>query len=70
MILKFSGFIPEEDLIGRVMGPDTLGGFTYVRAVLHSPADHPGNTVCMMHPLPPDETRIARDVWGQVRVTF
>lgn len=69
MILKFDKIIPEEELIGRVMGPDTVGGFSYVTAVLHSPEDHPGKTVCMMHPLSPTETRIVQRE-GQWWVAF
>lgn len=72
MILNFNRIIPEEDLIGRIMGPDRTSpmAFSYVQAVFHSPEGKEGMTVCGLVPLPPDETNIVKDEFGQPRVNF
>ena len=64
--LKYRAGIPEKDLIGHVMGPDAWGAFYYVQAVMRT-EEH---TVANLWPLAPSETRLIKDVWGQVRVTF
>ena len=68
--LIFGKIIPEKDLLSRIMGPDMYGGYCYVTAVMHSPEDYPGKTVCLVHPLSHTETRIVRDEMGQPKVTF
>jgi hypothetical protein len=69
-LLKFSKKIAEEDLLNHVMGPDMYGGYLYVQAVMWSPEDYPGKTVCVLYPLAPDETRLTWDEFGQQKVTF
>lgn len=68
--LNFDRIIPEDDLLGHIMGPDMHGGFSYVTAVYHSPEGREGKTVCDMRPLAPDETRIVETPFGQIKVAF
>lgn len=68
MILTYSRVIPEEELLGRILGPDTVNGFVYVHAVFQIPDE--GRTKADCLPLPLDEERIHRDEWGQLRVSF
>ena len=72
MILNFNRIIPEEDLIGRIMGPDSVSptAFVYVYSVVHSPEGKEGKTVALCRPLPLDENRVVRDDWRQPRVAF
>ena len=64
--LNFRAGVTEEELIGRVMGPDAWGGHYYVQAVFELPE----RTEVNLHPLSPSETRFIRDEWGQLRVAF
>lgn len=68
--LNFDRIIPEEELLGHIMGPDMFGGFSYVTAVYHSPEGREGKTVCDLYPLPPDETRIVQNEYRQPKVSF
>lgn len=70
MLVNYNRIIPEEDIVGRVLGPDTVGGFVYVARVYHSPEGKEGKTVADCIPLPLDEERIIRDDFGQLRVNF
>lgn len=69
MILNFNRIIPEEDLIGRIMGPDEFNGYSYVQAVFHSPEGKEGKTVCTMLPYTLDMPR-KEDAFNQPRVDF
>ena len=64
--LKYRPGIPEEAFLGHVMGPDAWGAYYYGIAVMHTET----HTVVNLHPLSPDETRLIKDEWGQVKVTF
>lgn len=66
MLLNFNRVIPEHELRGRIFGPDTAYGFVYVKTV-YALED---KTVVDCIPLPPGETRIVRDEFGQPRVAF
>jgi len=66
MKLNFPVGIPEEDLIGRVMGPDLHGARYYVQAVYNLT----DKTTVDLRPLSPGETRIYRDEWMQEWVKF
>ena len=69
MILNFDRIIPEEDLIGRIMGPDAFSGYVYVQSVFHSPEGKEGKTVCHMRPYTLDMPRKFDD-FNQPRVDF
>ena len=70
MLINYGRIIPENDIVGRVLGPDRVGGFVYVARVYHSPEGKEGKTVADCIPLPPLEERIIRDDFGQLRVNF
>lgn len=65
--LNFPKVIPEVDLLGAVMGPDMWGGRYYVQTVFHTDQE---TTECNLYPLPPGETRVRADEYGQIWVTF
>lgn len=48
--LKYNLHVKEEDLIGRVMGPDAWGAFYYIVAVMKTDT----HTVANFMPLPPN----------------
>lgn len=66
MNLTFGPTVTEKDLKGHVTDPDMYGACYYVAEVRISE----GHTLVDLCPLPPDETRIAYDEWGQQKVTF
>lgn len=76
--LTYPGTIDRDDLIRRVLGPDMHGGLAFVDTVRYGystelplgipegparPETYAGVTV-----LPPTETRLTTDAFGQVRV--
>lgn len=66
MKLSFPKHIPEKSLLGRVFGPDTVGGHSYVYSVCHTDE----GTFCLLKPLAPEEVRITKDEHDQWRVAF
>lgn len=67
MNLTYDRIIPEEEIKGRILGPDTVGGFSYVYLVMHTDE---GKTVVDCAPLSPGETRMRKDDHHQWWVTF
>jgi len=65
--LNYPGKIPAEDLVGRVMGPDTGGGFTVVTAAAYQ-ADA-NQTRAELRPMAPSEAAAVQlDAFGQLRL--
>lgn len=67
MHLTYPGKIPAADIVGRLMGPDHCGGFLQAVGVLHGtgPSGEVEATRVKFRPVPPGETQMTRDDFGQ-----
>lgn len=71
--MSYTGDV-STNIIGRVMGPDTAGGYVVAVTAQYTPADiipgGPGTTRVGFAPLRPGETRVTCDEFEQVCVTL
>lgn len=67
-LLTFRRTIPREDLLLRVMGPDQFKALYYVDTVKYGTKDGEPVTYAAVAPLPPGETRLLVDSFGQMLV--
>lgn len=67
MHLSYHNHIPADDLLGRLLGPDALGGYLVVTAVEHQHQPGDPRTVARCRPVGPAEmNRRLTDEYGQL----
>ena len=65
MNLTYSSLVPDEDIIGRLLGPDQFGA--YVQAVAVNRDVAVGKTRVTLRPVPADQlAHLTRDQFGQL----
>lgn len=62
MHLTYPSRLAEDEIVGRLMGPDHCGGYLQAVAAEHL-AD--GGTRVRFRPVPPGDTQMTRDAFGQ-----
>lgn len=67
MQMTYNAEIPDSDIVGRLLGPDAVGGFVQVVEANRAA----GKTTVTCRPIGPGElAKLTRDEWGQLWLPF